>query len=264
LLETGDITNAGQLLHQSQSDALAQNKSELLPNIDSYTAYMAALLQNQKKLLHTDDEGAVRMVSMAEKAHDLLVQMEGISGVSDDYSSMRVSAIANSELRQASLRPTSFLYDSTIEAVANSSIAAHEANYTTNFTINAPIIARRWLQRMETLASDPISGVNPTINSYYNAMRASSVITVMNKQSKSHILTQAIFDMLRQNPGLDPSVKEYRLLLQTWSSSVSKEGAFKATGVWISMQRAFRKGDVEMEPTLEDGKMVLKAWARSL
>ena len=121
---------------------------------------------------------------------------------------------------------------------------------------------------METLSSDVTTsggGVNPTIDSYYNVMKASSVIARMNKSSKSPMVTQGIFDkLLKRHPHLDPTVREYRLLLQTWSSSLCIDGAYRATGVWMAMQRAFRRGDLSMEPTLEDGKMVLEAWSRAV
>jgi hypothetical protein len=263
LSESGDIAKAGELLNQTQTDALIQNKKELLPDIVSYTAYMTALLNAQKQMIGSDQESAVRIVALADKAHDLLVQMEDISGVSDKHSSMRLSGVAISELREPNLRPSTFHYDSIILSFAYATIAAQEANYTTNFTMNAPYISQRWLQRMETLALDPSSGIAPTVESYHHVMAACSATAMPNMRSKAALLTQAIFDKLKRNTILSPKVQEYRLLLRTWCASLCKDSAFKATGVWMSMQRSFRMGDEAIEPTLEDGKMVLEAWSRA-
>ncbi|KAL7522692.1 hypothetical protein ACHAWX_007371 [Stephanocyclus meneghinianus] len=263
LSESGDIAKAGELLNQTQSEALILNKKELLPDIGSYTDYMNALLNAQKQMIGSDQESAARIVALADKAHDLLVQMEDISGVSDKHSSMRLSGVAISELRQPTLRPATFHYDSVILSFANATIAAQEANYSTNFTMNAPYLSRSWLQRMETLALDPSSGISPTVESYHHVMAACSATAMPNMRSKAALLTQAIFDKLKHSNTLSPTVQEYRLMLRTWCASLCKDSAFKATGVWMSMQRAFRMGDEAMEPTLEDGKMVLEAWSRA-
>jgi len=264
LLDMEEVTKAGNLLNQAQTEALRQNDLQLLSNIKSYTAYLNTLLAAQKQFVHSDEETVVRVASLAEKAHDLLVRMEDISGVSDEYSSMQMSGIMKSGIRQPNLRPTTSHYDAVILAFANATCAANTSNFTTNFTMNAPYIAQRWLQRMETLALDANSGVAPTLESYHNVMRSCSVIAMMNKQSKSPILTQAIFEKLKNNKSLSPTAREYRLLLQTWSSSLCKDSAYKATGVWMSMQRAFRMGNQEMEPSLDDAKMVLEAHSRAM
>eukprot|EP00804_Cyclotella_cryptica_P007143 CCRYP_009707-RA/>CCRYP_009707-RA protein AED:0.02 eAED:0.02 QI:612/1/1/1/1/1/2/226/617 len=224
---------------------------------------MAALLNAQKQLIGSDEESVVRIVALADKAHDLLVQMEDISGFSDKHSSMRLSGIAMSEIREPRLRPSTLHYNSVILSFANATIAAQAANYSTNFTMNAPYISQRWLQRMETLALDSSSGIAPTIESYHHVMAACSATAMPNRQTKAPLLTQAIFDKLKLSTTVSPTIHEYRLLLRTWCASLCKDSAFKATGVWMSMQRAFRMGDEGMEPTLEDGKMVLEAWSRA-
>ena len=112
---------------QSQSNALSENKPELLPNINSYTSYLTALRNTQQQLSHSsnnnNNESSIRIVALAEKAHDTLVQMEDISGVSDTHhSSMRLSGIisaqGNSGIRHPSIRPSSIHYDFVIESLA--------------------------------------------------------------------------------------------------------------------------------------------------
>jgi hypothetical protein len=224
---------------------------------------MTALLNAQKRL-SKDEESAVRMAALAEKAHELLVKMEDVSGVSEELSSMRLSGVEDGgQVRMPSLKPTTVHYDCVIEAIALATTMAREAGYTCNFTMNAPYIAQRWLSRMETLSSNN-PGVAPTLQSYSHVMEACSFISAINKQSKGPILTQSIFDKLKHNPNLNPTAKEYRLLLRTWSESNCKDSAYKATGVWMAMHGAFKRGEEGMEPTLEDGKMVLESWSRAV
>lgn len=293
LAESGDISKAEELLSQMQADAVSQNQKDGLPDIDSYTALMNACIEEQRRLISDiEDETneiksdgnatmpnehcvelieqeTVTVMSLAEKTHDLLIQMEDFSGVSDHYSSMRLSGggIAT-ELRDETLRPTSHHYDSVISAFANATIAAHDTHYSNHLIKNSPFWAQRWLERMETLAFDPHSGVSPTVDSYFHVMEAMAngeAIVPNKKQSKAPILVQTIFDKLKQNTNICPTVREYRLLLHTWcGNSGIREAAFKAMGVWMTMQKSFREGDEEMEPTLEDGKMLLEAWTRSM
>ena len=282
-------------MNQIQADAISQDQADALPDIDSYTALMNAYLDEQKRLIsdievetdeiisdanatmpntscaETLEKEAVSVIALAEKAHDLLIQMEDLSGVSDHYSSMRLSGSVDTDLRNASLQPTSHHYDTVVSAFANASAAAHDTHYTSHLTKNAPFIANRWLTRLETLSHitrlEDLSAVTPTVDSYYHAMEAyaaSDMKAVPNKQSKAPVLVQSVFDKLKQNPNIIPTVREYRLLLKTWCESYGySDAAYKAMGLWLSMMRSFKMGIEEMEPTLEDGKMVLEAWTRS-
>eukprot|EP00584_Thalassiosira_punctigera_P001020 CAMPEP_0172537518 /NCGR_PEP_ID=MMETSP1067-20121228/9100_1 /TAXON_ID=265564 ORGANISM="Thalassiosira punctigera, Strain Tpunct2005C2" /NCGR_SAMPLE_ID=MMETSP1067 /ASSEMBLY_ACC=CAM_ASM_000444 /LENGTH=792 /DNA_ID=CAMNT_0013322835 /DNA_START=71 /DNA_END=2449 /DNA_ORIENTATION=- len=293
--ESGDISKAEESLGLMQAGAISQNNADGLPDIDSYTALMNACIDEQRDIISAteeerDDEvtsdanttmpneehsaqsnerGTVKIMALAEKAHDLLVTMEDLSGVSDHYSSMRPSGSALTELRNPSLRPTSHHYDSVISASANVATAARDANYTSHLIKNAPFVAQRWLQRMETLAFDPKSGVTPTVDSYFHVMKACAASSVTdapnNKRCKAPALAQSIFDKLKQNTNIRPMAREHRLMLRTWAGSVGhKEAAYRAMGFWMTMQREFGGGVEEMEPTLEDGKMVLEACTRAI
>jgi len=83
-------------------------------------------------------------------------------------------------------------------------------------------------------------------------------------KNRAPILAQAVYDKLKENTNLIPTVREHRLLIRAWSNSTCKEAAYKAMGLWMNMLRLFRAGDEEMEPRLEDGKMVLEAWSRAI
>lgn len=221
-----------------------------------------------------NERGAVAIMTLAEKINYLVIQMEDISGVSDHYSSMRLSGSVGTELRDASLKPTSHHYDSAISAFANAVKAAHNTHYTSHLTKNAPYIAQRWLQRMETLAFDPHSGVTPTVDSYFHVMEAAAasdtggtiLVSPSKQHSKAPLLAQSTFDKLKSNTDIYPTVREYRLLLQTWcrSCETHREAAYQAMGLWMTMQTSFKDGDEEMEPTLDDGKMILEAWTKSM
>lgn len=281
-----------------QEDAIMHNQKETLPDIDSYTALMDAYIEEQNRLIsaievetdeiksdvdatmpnihcaESNERGTVSIISLAEKANDLLIHMEDLSGVSDHYSSMRLSGmVLRADLRNPSLQPTSHHYDTVISTFANASIAAHNTHYTSHLTKNAPSIANRWLTRLETLSGvvtrlESLAAVTPTVDSYFHVMQAyaaSDTTNVPNRQSKVPLLVQSVFDRLKVNPNnVRPTVREYRFMLQTWCGSLgNKDAAYNAMGLWMTMQRSFRHGADEMEPTLEDGKMVLEAWTRS-
>lgn len=231
---------------------------------------MNAYLTRQMKILSEDHmvdgenevevkRGTPLILTFAGKIHDLLIQMEDLSGVSDHYPPMSASGIIRSGPRHAGLRPTSHHYDTAIMAFANAS----KGNTSTQ-TINAPYIAQRWLQRMETLAFDPHSGVTPTVDSYYHVMEAFAASGASHKLCKASFLTQSVFDKLKQSTTLHPTAREYRLLMRTWCSSTSKDAAYNATGIWMAMKSSFESGVEEMEPTLDDGKMILEAWSKAV
>ena len=82
-------------------------------------------------------------MGLAEKTHDIFIQMEDILGVSDHYSSMRLSGSITTDLRNASLQPTSHHYDSVISAFTNATTAAHDTNYTPHQTKKSTYMAQR-------------------------------------------------------------------------------------------------------------------------
>ena len=273
------------------ANAISQHDSDQFADIDSYTAVMDGLIDQQTQLISSigeemneiesdlnatmpnrlssefNERGAAKVMMLAEMANELLIQMEDISGVSDRYSSMRGN-VAH-ELRSASLQPTSHHYDLAITAFVNAATVARDTNYSSPATSNAPYVAQRWLQRMETLAFDPYSGVSPSVDSYYHVMEAyaslgNGAAAIPTNKNRAPILAQAVYDKLKENTNLIPTVREHRLLIRAWCKSTCKEAAYKAMGLWMNMLRLFRAGDEEMEPRLEDGKMVLEAWSRAL
>lgn len=294
LAESGDIAKAEELLNQMQADAISHEEKDKLPDIDSYTALMNAFIDEQRRLMSTieietneitsdmnatmpnthcaesNEEGAVTIISLAEKTHELLILMEDLSGVSDHYSSMRLAGDIGTDLRNPSLQPTSHHYDTAISAFSNASIAAHDTHYTSHLIKNAPFIANRWLTRLETLSGvvttfETLAAVTPTVDSYFHVMEAyvaSDTTNGPNKQTKTPILVQSVFDRLKSNLG-HPTVREYRLMMRTWATSNYSDAAYKAMGLWMTMQRSFRNEIEEMEPTLEDGKLVLDTWTKS-
>ena len=132
------------------------------------------------------------------------------------------------------------------------------------------------LSSLSRLSDGTLISITPTVDSYYHVMRAYAASETgeinnknnnnnnnnNNKESKTPILVQSIFEKLEQSHSVHPTVREYRLLLQTWCNSSNKDAAYKAMGVWMNMQLLFRTGDEQMEPTLQDAKWVLDAWTR--
>jgi hypothetical protein len=288
----GDITKAEELLNQMQANAESNQRGDLLPGSESYTAMINAYIGEQRRLIAAIDNetrevtpavihatvpnenpaepnelGTVTIMELAEKVQNLLTLMEDFAGVSDHYSSMRLSGgIIVSDLRNASLQPTSYHYDAVISAFANVATAAHNIHYASHLIKQAPFMANRWLLRMEVIAGTMQVGtfakVTPTVDSYFHVMEAYAS-SVTSRRTPIH--AQSIFDKLIHNTCyIRPTVREYRLMLRTWCYSVGhKDAAYKTMGVWMRMHRLFKGGDEAMEPTLEDGKMVLEAWTRS-
>jgi hypothetical protein len=287
LTELGEYTKAEELLNKMQTDAITYSRVDMLPKLESYTYLISSFIEEQQRHADESKEGGTTVESImtvAEKVQQLLIHMEDFSGVSDRFSSMRLSGqsiATTTDIRLPSLQPTSQHYNAVISAFANAAVVAQntqQQHYASHLTIKqAPFIASRWLTRMETLSSltrssdGTLISITPTVDSYYHVMRAYAASETAgdnnnnsnNKESKTPILVQSIFDKLEQNPNVHPTVRECRLLLQTWCNSSNKDAAYKAMGVWMNMQLLFRTGDEHMEPTLQDAKWVLDAWTRS-
>jgi len=277
----GECGKAEELLNKMQTDAITYSRVDMLPKLESYTSLISSFLEEQQRQAEESKETVESIMTVAEKVQQLLIHMEDFSGVSDRFSSMRLSGqsiATTTDIRLPSLQPTSQHYNAVISAFANAAQNTQQQHYASHLTIKqAPFIASRWLTRMETLSSlnrssdGTLISITPTVDSYYNVMRAYAASETAgdnnnnsnNKESKTPILVQSIFDKLEQNPNVHPTVRECRLLLQTWCNSSNKDAAYKAMGVWMNMQLLFRTGDERMEPTLQDAKWVLDAWTRS-
>ncbi|KAL7532621.1 hypothetical protein ACHAWF_004189 [Thalassiosira exigua] len=285
LVASGDLTRAREALDRAVDDAASRDDPDGLPALASFASLLTAYVAEQERLLSelrssSSDGGpdlgtdggsdgaaaaAVEAMSLAERAHDLLVRAEDLSGVSDAHSSMRLAGKIETDLRDARVRPNSEQYDAVVAAFANASVAAREAKYTSHLIKNAPYIARRWLERTEKLALDPESGVAPTADTYYRAMEACASsgggLGAPDKhRSQAAALAESVFDKLRSNRGVRPTAREYRLMMRTWCECGRKEGAYHALMMWDDMQDLFRGGDESMEPSLGDGKAVLEAF----
>jgi len=261
----------------SESSTMEYCTAQLIALKDEQSQLLASLQNNTTEESHRSDKGVgtaeSSIISMAENAQDVLIQMEDYSGVSDDYSSMKLIGNTSSigemqHTRNESLRPSALHYDCVISMFTNATSASlHCGRNGENIAQNSPYMAQRWLERMETLALEFQSGVQPTLESYHNAMKSYAFLSGDGrKSSRAAQHVQAIFDKLEQAAHVDPTPREYRLLLQTWASSSSwRDAAYEATGVWMTMIRHSRRGidDAGMEPTLEDSKMVLEAWSRA-
>ena len=189
-----------------QANAESNQRGDLLPGSESYTAMINAYIGEQRRLIAAIDNetrevtpavihatvpnenpaepnelGTVTIMELAEKVQNLLTLMEDFAGVSDHYSSMRLSGgIIVSDLRNASLQPTSYHYDAVISAFANVATAAHNIHYASHLIKQAPFMANRWLLRMEVIAGTMQVGtfakVTPTVDSYFHVMRMHRVL----------------------------------------------------------------------------------------
>lgn len=69
---------------------------------------------------------------------------------------------------------------------------------------------------------------------------------------------QSIFDEI-----LNPDAESYRLMIRAWAWSGERRGAFTATGFLRRMLRLLDQGNTEMEPSIEEYRIVLDSWTRA-
>lgn len=68
--------------------------------------------------------------------------------------------------------------------------------------------------------------------------------------------SQSIFDEMITTP----NAETYRLMIRNWAWSGERRGAFAATGFLRKMLRLLEQGNTDMEPSLEEYRIVLKSW----
>lgn len=69
---------------------------------------------------------------------------------------------------------------------------------------------------------------------------------------------QSIFDEMH-----NPNAESYRLLIRAWAWSGERRGAFTATGFLRRMLRLLDQGNTEMEPSIDEYRIVLNSWTRA-
>jgi hypothetical protein len=135
----------------------------------------------------------------------------------------------------------------------------------TRITRGMPQRAQFLLERMEATCVDPESDVDSrvraTVGSYNRVLEAWAY-------SGEHLrgtMAERIFVNLSQGnvSGARPDGESYRLIIWAWALSRDGRAAFTATGHLMKMLRRLEKEEEDMEPSLEDYHVVLKAWTRA-
>ncbi len=74
-------------------------------------------------------------------------------------------------------------------------------------------------------------------------------------------MTEQVFQKHFQ-PGMkaSPDGESFRNMIRAWSWSKESRGAFTATGHYMRMLRLLENGQMDMEPTLEDYRILFQAW----
>jgi hypothetical protein len=74
-------------------------------------------------------------------------------------------------------------------------------------------------------------------------------------------MTEQVFQKHFQ-PGMkaSPDGESFRSMIRAWSWSKESRGAFTATGHCMRMLRLLENGQIDMEPTLEDYRILFQAW----
>ena len=103
--------------------------------------------------------------------------------------------------------------------------------------------------------------VRPSVESYNRVMEAWTY-------SHEHLrgsMAERIFKQLseRTASGSRPNGESFKLIIWAWALSGERRDAFTATGHLMKMLRKLDKGDEDMEPSLEDYKVIFKAWTKA-
>ena len=134
----------------------------------------------------------------------------------------------------------------------------------TSLTRGIPQRAHSLLEQMEQSYSNQIVAselsVRPSVESYNRVMEAWAYSHELIRGS----MAERIFQKLSNGTvsGSRPNNESYKLIIRAWSLSGERKGAFSATEHLQQMLRRLEQGDEDMEPALEDYRVVLKAWTR--
>lgn len=111
----------------------------------------------------------------------------------------------------------------------------------------------------------PRTIVWPSVESYNRVVEAWAF-------SDEHLrgpMAEGVFQRLKSScntktvPFLRLNGDSYRQIIWAWSLSRDRRAAFTATGHLMKMLRKLEKGDEDMEPRLEDYRVLLDAWTRA-
>ena len=197
----------------------------------------------------------------AEEAHRLLERM--IPSL--------VSHIAANEYEDEPQRVQYHDFDTVAtarcEAVLNAWVAAVRQGHSlrqTSLTRGIPQRAHSLLEQMEQSYANQIVAselsVRPSVESYNRVMEAWAYSHELIRGS----MAERIFQKLSNGTvsGSRPNNESYKLIIRAWSLSGERKAAFSATGHLQQMLQRLEQGDEDMEPALEDYRVVLKAWTR--
>jgi hypothetical protein len=73
-------------------------------------------------------------------------------------------------------------------------------------------------------------------------------------------MAEQVFQKHLQGTKASPDGESYRNMIRAWSWSKESRGAFTATGHYMRMLRLLENGQIEMEPTLEDYRILFQSW----
>jgi hypothetical protein len=247
---------------------------------------LGAWLQSQEHCLESSssaeqrDRAQLRLIcTAAERAHNILEKMEpSLARTSTTLANSVYGDVKNrtgielSEEEEAGRRQRKNFNpvltehcDAVLTAWARASRAGHRVQ--TRITRGIPQRAQFLLERMEATYVDPESSVDSTaratVGSYNRVLEAWAY-------SGEHLrgtMAERVFANLSTGnvSGARLDGESYRLIIWAWSLSRDPRAAFTATGHLMKMLRRHDKSEEEddMEPSLEDYQVVLKAWTRA-
>jgi hypothetical protein len=211
----------------------------------------------------------------AESAHDLLEKIEPslartnavVSAMYGDVKS-RVGIEVSEEEDASRRRRKAFNVvqtercDAVLTAWARAVRAGH--GFTTRITRGIPQRAQFLLEQMEATYANPEASVDSTVRATVGSYNRVLEAWAYSGEHLRGNMAERIFTNLSEGnvSGAKPNAESYRMVIWAWSLSRDGRAAFTATGHLTKMLRKLEH-DEEMEPSLDDYHVVLKAWTRA-
>ena len=141
--------------------------------------------------------------------------------------------------------PSSHHYIAALKCWTNVCVAAHEAN------LQKSSLVRGIPQRTEYLA---LSMPKPTVEIYNLVIQAWAY-------SGEHLrgtMAEQVFTKVE-----DPNGETFQQIIRAWCWSQERRCAFTATGHFMRMMRLLELGRSDMEPSMDDYRILFEAWTRA-
>jgi hypothetical protein len=247
-----------------QAVATDQEKREIAQEIFDAWIRLQNNLLTSYDTDNPDRELLKEICEAAEQAHALLEQMLpslAANRVLPTQSTMDGTDPSDDLERRRHYQDFDFGAAGRCNAVLAAWAAASRAGrkVRTRITRAIPQRAQALLERMEaSYRKQDVSEttVGASLDSYNLVIEAWA-------HSHEHLrgsMAERIFQKMLSSSDARPNGESYKFIIWAWALSRERRAAFTATGHFMRMLRLLENGDEDMEPALEDYRVILKAW----